>query len=204
MDDVELIHMNGRVYDYNLGRFLSVDPFIQDPGNSQSMNPYSYIMNNPLAGTDPSGYSSCKEVEAKCDKPKKNKRNRARDGLTSNLGKRTNTATFVQDNGKEVNVTITTKKKVDTENIGNTKLKDIDSISSSGENFAESITLICFKGLFIPVFQGTASLVIAPANDAAVVTLSEDQCAMSIDLPFAVELALPPELATESVPPLTT
>lgn len=50
--------MNGRVYDYNLGRFLSVDPFIQEPGNSQSMNPYSYIMNNPLAGTDPSGYFS--------------------------------------------------------------------------------------------------------------------------------------------------
>ncbi|GAB2191041.1 hypothetical protein MAH1_26490 [Sessilibacter sp. MAH1] len=56
LDDVELIHMNGRVYDYNLGRFLSVDPVIQSPGNSQSMNPYSYIMNNPLAGTDPSGY----------------------------------------------------------------------------------------------------------------------------------------------------
>jgi hypothetical protein len=52
--------MNGRVYDYNLGRFLSVDPFIQDPGNSQSMNPYSYIMNNPLAGTDPTGYLSVK------------------------------------------------------------------------------------------------------------------------------------------------
>ena len=48
--------MNGRVYDYNLGRFMSVDPFIQSPTNSQSMNPYSYIMNNPLAGTDPSGY----------------------------------------------------------------------------------------------------------------------------------------------------
>ncbi|MGB0942698.1 MAG: RHS repeat-associated core domain-containing protein [Marinomonas sp.] len=50
--------MNGRVYDYNLGRFLSVDPFIQAPGNSQSINPYSYIMNNPLSGTDPTGYLS--------------------------------------------------------------------------------------------------------------------------------------------------
>lgn len=50
--------MNGRAYDYNLGRFLSVDSFVQAPGNSQSMNPYSYIMNNPLAGTDPSGYVS--------------------------------------------------------------------------------------------------------------------------------------------------
>jgi hypothetical protein len=48
--------MNGRVYDYNLGRFLSVDPFILDPGNSQSINPYSYGMNNPLSGTDPTGY----------------------------------------------------------------------------------------------------------------------------------------------------
>ena len=51
--------MNGRVYDYNLGRFMSVDPVIQSPTNSQSINPYSYIMNNPLAGTDPTGYSSC-------------------------------------------------------------------------------------------------------------------------------------------------
>ena len=50
--------MNGRAYDYNLGRFLSVDPVIQSPGNSQSLNPYSYIMNNPLAGTDPTGYCS--------------------------------------------------------------------------------------------------------------------------------------------------
>jgi|FLYM01.1.fsa_nt_gi hypothetical protein len=48
--------MNGRVYDYNIGRFYSVDPVIQAPGNSQSLNPYSYIMNNPLAGTDPTGY----------------------------------------------------------------------------------------------------------------------------------------------------
>jgi hypothetical protein len=48
--------MNGRVYDYNVGRFMSVDPFIQAPQSSQSINPYSYIMNNPMSGTDPSGY----------------------------------------------------------------------------------------------------------------------------------------------------
>ncbi len=66
LDDHELIHMNGRAYDYNLGRFLSVDPFVQAPGNSQSMNPYSYIMNNPLAGTDPSGYLACDETSFSC------------------------------------------------------------------------------------------------------------------------------------------
>ncbi|WP_301003025.1 RHS repeat-associated core domain-containing protein [Pseudoalteromonas sp.] len=58
LGNVELIHMNGRVYDYNLGRFMLVDPVIQSPTNSQSINPYSYIMNNPLSGTDPTEYAS--------------------------------------------------------------------------------------------------------------------------------------------------
>jgi len=56
MDNIQMIHMNGRGYDYNLGRFLSVDPFIVDPGSSQAINPYTYILNNPLSGTDPTGY----------------------------------------------------------------------------------------------------------------------------------------------------
>jgi RHS repeat-associated protein len=58
LDTHALIHMNGRGYDYGLGRFLSIDPIVQSPGNSQSWNPYSYIMNNPLSGTDPTGYAS--------------------------------------------------------------------------------------------------------------------------------------------------
>ena len=41
-----LIHMNGRVYDPVLARFLSADPHIQDPGNLQSWNRYSYVLNN--------------------------------------------------------------------------------------------------------------------------------------------------------------
>ena len=73
LDDAELIHMNGRVYDYNLGRFLSVDPFIQEPGNSQSMNPYSYIMNNPLAGTDPSGYCAVSRLKSVCERTPPNR-----------------------------------------------------------------------------------------------------------------------------------
>ncbi|NKC21302.1 RHS repeat-associated core domain-containing protein [Pseudoalteromonas galatheae] len=66
LDELALIHMNGRVYDYNLGRFMSVDPVIQAPGNSQSLNPYSYLMNNPLAGTDPTGYVGCEEGADEC------------------------------------------------------------------------------------------------------------------------------------------
>ncbi|MGP4846196.1 RHS repeat-associated core domain-containing protein [Marinobacter sp. 1Y8] len=56
LDDVGLIHMNGRVYDPLIGRFLSADPLIQAPYASQSYNRYSYVWNNPLSSTDPSGY----------------------------------------------------------------------------------------------------------------------------------------------------
>ena len=57
LDEAELIHMNGRVYDYNLGRFMSVDPLLHSEAGSQGINPYSYIFNNPLAGVDPTGYN---------------------------------------------------------------------------------------------------------------------------------------------------
>lgn len=53
--EVSLIHMNGRMYDAQLGRFLSPDNFIQDPYNTQSFNRYGYVWNNPLALNDPSG-----------------------------------------------------------------------------------------------------------------------------------------------------
>ena len=56
LDPIGLIHMNGRVYDPEIGRFLSADIAIQDISNSQSLNAYSYVMNNPLSFTDPSGF----------------------------------------------------------------------------------------------------------------------------------------------------
>lgn len=55
--DANLIHMEGRIYDPIIGRFLSADPLVQDPSNSQCLNRYSYCINNPLAFTDPTGFS---------------------------------------------------------------------------------------------------------------------------------------------------
>jgi hypothetical protein len=52
-----LVHMNGRIYDPLVGRFMSADPIIQAPSMLQSYNRYAYVMNNPLNLTDPSGYS---------------------------------------------------------------------------------------------------------------------------------------------------
>jgi RHS repeat-associated protein len=59
LDNVNLIHMNGRVYDPQLARFTSPDPFVSDPLYSQSYNRYAYVHGNPLKYTDPSGFSPC-------------------------------------------------------------------------------------------------------------------------------------------------
>ena len=57
LDDVGLIHMNGRIFDPMVARFMQADPFIQDPLNLQNFDRYGYCYNNPLTCTDPSGYS---------------------------------------------------------------------------------------------------------------------------------------------------
>ena len=57
LTEIGLVHMNGRIYDPVTGRFLQADPLVQDPFNGQSYNRYGYVLNNPLAFTDPSGYS---------------------------------------------------------------------------------------------------------------------------------------------------
>lgn len=56
LDEIGIIHMNGRVYDPLIGRFMSADPYVQAPENLQSYNRYAYVINNPLTLTDPSGY----------------------------------------------------------------------------------------------------------------------------------------------------
>ena len=53
----DTIHMNGRLYWPTGGRMVQADPIITDIYNPQNWNPYSYVLNNPLNLTDPSGYS---------------------------------------------------------------------------------------------------------------------------------------------------
>ncbi|MGH8237294.1 MAG: RHS repeat-associated core domain-containing protein, partial [Steroidobacteraceae bacterium] len=43
LDSTGLIHMNGRVFDPQIARFASADPFVQNPYNLQSLNRYSYV-----------------------------------------------------------------------------------------------------------------------------------------------------------------
>jgi RHS repeat-associated protein len=62
---LNIVHMNGRIYDPTLGRFLQVDPVVQDPSNGQNYNRYTYVWNNPLAYTDPTGMISVKNLVRK-------------------------------------------------------------------------------------------------------------------------------------------
>lgn len=61
IDRMGLVHMNGRLYDPLLGRMISPDPIVQEPYNAQNLNRYSYVLNNPLSYTDPSGLSFVKK-----------------------------------------------------------------------------------------------------------------------------------------------
>jgi RHS repeat-associated protein len=64
-DELGLVNMKGRMYDPKLGRFLTPDPLVSAPYHGQSWNPYSYVVNNPLAFVDPSGFEGT--TPAGCD-----------------------------------------------------------------------------------------------------------------------------------------
>ena len=58
LDNLNLIHMNGRAYDQLAGQFISADPFIDGAGSTQGWNRYAYVHNSPLSFVDPSGFGA--------------------------------------------------------------------------------------------------------------------------------------------------
>ena len=54
---IGLYYFNARYLDPVLGRFTQPDTIVPEPGNPQALNRYSYVLNNPLRYTDPSGHA---------------------------------------------------------------------------------------------------------------------------------------------------
>ncbi len=55
-NNLYLLNLNGRMLNNSTWRMLSPDPYVPNPGNTQSFNRYSYVNNNPLSFIDPSGF----------------------------------------------------------------------------------------------------------------------------------------------------
>jgi RHS repeat-associated protein len=49
-------YYGGRYYDQDISRFVSPDPYVQEPNNPQNLNRYSYVLNNPQSLVDLSGH----------------------------------------------------------------------------------------------------------------------------------------------------
>jgi len=62
-NDLGLIYMNARYYLPEVGRFISADSVVPEPGNPQSYNRYSYVRNNPMNFTDPTGHAESSGCE---------------------------------------------------------------------------------------------------------------------------------------------
>jgi RHS repeat-associated protein len=62
--DIGLYYYNARYYAPGTGRFISADTIVPDPTNPQQFNRYSYVLNNPLRFTDPTGH--CAELDHGC------------------------------------------------------------------------------------------------------------------------------------------
>ena len=93
-----IYHYQARFYSPKIGRFLSADTIVPSYANPQNLNRFSYVLNNPLRYTDPTGHmvddgndSGGGKCDSKClvnlnkdkNKPKKKKDNGGNDACTT-------------------------------------------------------------------------------------------------------------------------
>jgi RHS repeat-associated protein len=58
-----LDYFGARYFSGAQGRFTSPDPVGGDLANPQSLNRYTYVLNNPLRFTDPTGLYTCRDTK---------------------------------------------------------------------------------------------------------------------------------------------
>jgi RHS repeat-associated protein len=82
LDNVTLIHMNGRVFDPRIGRFLSADPYVDGPDSTQGWNRFAYVHGRVMTATDPTGYA----LQWGSDRPPVNAQNHSPMGSAAPAG----------------------------------------------------------------------------------------------------------------------
>ena len=61
-----LYDYGARWYDPLIGRFLAADSIVPNPGDSQALNRYMYVLGNPLKYSDPTGHAACAAGDRAC------------------------------------------------------------------------------------------------------------------------------------------
>jgi RHS repeat-associated protein len=61
--EIGLYYYVARYYDPVVGRFISADTIVPQPGSSQAYDRYAYVNNNPINFNDPSGNRACDEED---------------------------------------------------------------------------------------------------------------------------------------------
>lgn len=153
--EVGLIHMNGRVYDQKLGRFLSADPLVQSPYVVNSFNRYSYVLNNPLKYYDPTGFTA-EEISEGIDDGSSEGTGENGDGNSKNNGKDKG-AISQQDDEKSLK----DSEKQLSESEVDIEPKDTDTVEVSQEDEEKSILGVVKDALdaFGNAFQGVTARV---------------------------------------------
>jgi len=64
MTGLGIYHYGARFYSPKLGRFISPDSIVPNQFNPQDLNRFSYVLNNPLRYTDPTGHRACDDFDS--------------------------------------------------------------------------------------------------------------------------------------------
>jgi RHS repeat-associated protein len=66
LDGLGLMDYHARMYDAALGRFIQPDTIIPSMANPQSFNRFSYVLNNSVNATDPTGHHCDEDLNGHC------------------------------------------------------------------------------------------------------------------------------------------
>jgi len=188
MAGLGIYHFNARFYSPKLGRFLSPDTIVPGYANPQNLNRMSYVTNNPLRYTDPTGHMRVEEGGGKrgCSDPKycDNGKPKSRQELAAMRApkKAKGSDTAISSSGPHIGEPTDAGDYITGYNGGGGGLSQ-NGISSVGGD-GECVSVVCsFSGGSVPLRYG-ASYDVLLYDNLMVVTLHENYWIPGRDVPL--------------------